>query len=147
MEQRILAPTSDDIERLARHAIRVGDLSRKHLGRDLDGTDGDLDIIQELLVAGVIGERDTHDLECLGTVLGVRVCHAIDKVDWAIVEDEHGRDSALRYADTDLLMFPSDAIARRIEEGSPVNVRELFVDMCARVEALKRHAGQTQRLE
>jgi hypothetical protein len=43
-----------------------------------------------------------------------------------MVEDEYGRDPALRYKQTSLLLFPKTMISKRIEDGKAVNVTEMF---------------------
>jgi hypothetical protein len=60
-----------------------------------------------------------------------------------MVEDEYGRDPALRYKDTTLLVFPQTMISKRIEDGEGVDVRELFDGLRERVEEIRaeNHPG------
>jgi hypothetical protein len=137
-EQTITAPDDADIERLAQHVVRVGQLAAEHLDEDLTDDDADLELVQELLDLGAVPPDATYDLQCLGTVLGMRLVEASDGIDWAIVEDEHGRDPALRYLDTSLLVFPLTMISKRVEDGEDVDVHELFAHLVADLEQLKR---------
>ena len=43
-----------------------------------------------------------------------------------MVEDEYGRDPAIRYKESSLLVFPMTMISKRVEDGEELNVLELF---------------------
>ena len=43
-----------------------------------------------------------------------------------MVEDEFGRDPAIRYKETTLLLFPLTMISKRIEDGELVNVMAIY---------------------
>lgn len=45
---------------------------------------------------------------------------------WVAVEDEDGRDPALRDGDTSILLFPMTMISKRIEDGETVDVLRLL---------------------
>jgi hypothetical protein len=136
-DQVISAPGDADIKQIAEQAVRVGQLAIEHLGADMSGDQSDLDILQRLLDSGKIAADATFDLQCMGIVFGMRVCEASEGIDWAIVEDEYGRDPALRYLDTSLLVFPLTMISKRVEDGEKVDVRELFDGLLEQLEHLK----------
>jgi hypothetical protein len=136
--QHITPITAEERGMLALHVLRVDELAEAELdGRTLQNDETDLDLLQALLDGGTISQDDTHDLHCLGVVFGARVAAAVADVAWVMVEDAYGRDPALRYADTSLLAFPKAMIAKRVEDGEDVNVRELFVGLCCKLEELK----------
>jgi hypothetical protein len=137
-EQVISEPGDGDIRRLAEQVVRVGELAAEHLDAELSDDESDLDVLQELLDLGAVEPDATYDLQCLGIVLGMRVVEASDGIDWAIVEDEYGRDPALRYRNTSLLVFPLTMISRRIEDGEDVDVRALYLRLLADLESLKK---------
>ncbi len=137
MHLKIGPPNPDDISALAVHVNRVGQLAIAHLGKQLSGGEEDLDILQSLLDAGFVGPADTYDLHCMGILFGTLVVDALDDVDWAMAEDDDGRDPAIRYADTTLLVFPMTMISKRVEDGEVVDVRELFVLICRELDQLK----------
>jgi hypothetical protein len=58
-------------------------------------------------------------------------------LDWAIVEDQYGRDPALRYRQASVLLFPLTTISKRVEADRPVQVRERFDAACATVGRLR----------
>lgn len=141
-EQTIVAPDDADLERLAQQVVRVGQLAAEHLDEGLTEDDADLDVVQELLDLGAVPPDATYDLQCLGTVFGMRIVEAVDGIDWAIVEDEYGRDPALRYLDTSLLVYPLTMIAKRVEGGEDVDVHRLFAQLLADLERLTRNVAR-----
>lgn len=137
VEQQITEPTKDDIEGLARQLVFVRQLVTVRLGRELLDDDTDLDALQDLLDVGALAADQTHGLQCLGVVFGRRLVEALGGVDWVIVEDEYGRDPALRYLTTSLMFFPLTMISKRVEDGEPVSVRDLFRAICAEINKLR----------
>ena len=83
----------------------------------------------------------TYELQCLGVVLGRVLVEAIPGLDWAMVHDEYGRDPALRFEKTSILLFPLTMISKRIEEGQNVEVRALFDGVSEHVTHLKGELG------
>ncbi len=124
MEQTISALNGGDLDRLARQLARVDALVAEHLGGGLIDDDRDLDALQGLLDSGQVGA--IADLQGLGLVLGQRLVAAIAGLGWVIVEDEAGRDPALRLGDTSLIVFPLTMIAKRVERGEAFTVRDMF---------------------
>lgn len=122
--QRVSALNHGDLDRLARQLSRVDALIAEHLGRGLVDDDSDLDALQGLLDSGEVDLP--HDLQGLGLVLGQRLVAAIDGLGWIVVDDEAGRDPALRLGDTSTILYPLTMIAERVERGEAFSVREVF---------------------
>jgi hypothetical protein len=60
---------------------------------------------------------------------------------WVVVEDEYGRDPALRMLDSSVLAFPLTSISKRVERGETVNAYDLFSIACkALLDAREREA-------
>ena len=55
---------------------------------------------------------------------------------WVIVEDEYGRDPAIKYKETSIILYPLTMISKRIENGEAVDVFEMFNGTAAKVEEL-----------
>lgn len=136
-DQRIEAPTTADIDRIARQVIHAGALVREVTGAELTGGLGDLALIQRVLDAGQVEPEATYSLQSLGVVFGKVFIHATAHYDWWMVEDEYGRDPAIRYKDTTLLAFPQTMISKRIEDGETIDVRELFDDLRERLDQIR----------
>lgn len=141
-EQVITTPTETDIESIARQLLRVNELALEHLGRLLADDESDLEALQELLNERVLARDATYELQCLGIVLGTCLVEAIEGIDWVMVEDEYGRDPALRYQETSLVIFPLTMISKRVEDGIEVDVRHMFDFLCERIEELKEEILQ-----
>ena len=55
-----------------------------------------------------------------------------------MVEDEYGRDPAVRLPNTSIVLYPLTMISKRIEEDANVDVFELFNGVAAHVEDMQR---------
>jgi hypothetical protein len=58
-------------------------------------------------------------------------------MEWVTVQDEYGRDPAIRDPGTTILLFPLTTISKRIERAEKVDVRQLFNDACQTVNRLR----------
>jgi hypothetical protein len=71
-------------------------------------------------------------LQSLGIALGDALAQKLG-LQWVAVQDEYGRDPALRLEGTSVLLFPLTMISKRIERGEDVDVYQLFEGVCAKV--------------
>jgi len=98
---------------------------------------GKLGTIRAILEAGLYKPDQTHDLQCLGIVLGDAFVLDLG-MEWIVVEDEYGRDAALRMPNTSIIIYPKTMISKRIERGEEVDVFDLYNYTAEQVEALKQ---------
>ncbi len=142
MPQEIGPPNETDVDRIAKQAIVASQLVEALDGCDeLDGTEGDLPSLQKLLDSGQLGRDQTFELQCLGIAFGRVVIRTLSGgFDWAMVEDEYGRDPAIRFGETSLLCFPMTMISKRIEDGEPVDILEMHEGLCERLIELSKTA-------
>lgn len=125
-DQRIEPPNDKDIENIAMGVVHASQVIEQALGEDLDGSRKDLGLIQRLLERSVVEPEATYTLQALGLAFGRAFLNEFPDYDWWMVEDEHGRDPAIRYKETSLLVFPMTMISKRVEDGEPFDVTELF---------------------
>ena len=125
-DQKIEPPTEKDIENIAMGVVHAGQVIEQALDEDLDGTHQDLELIQRVLDQGLVEPEATYTLQAFGLAFGRVFLNEFPDYDWWMVEDEHGRDPAIRYKETSLLVFPMTMISKRIEDGEPFDVSELF---------------------
>ena len=125
-DQKIEPPTEKDIENIAMGVVHAGQVIEQALDEDLDGTRQDLALIQRVLDQGLVEPEATYTLQALGLAFGRVFLNEFPDYDWWMVEDEYGRDPAIRYKETSLLVFPMTMISKRIEDGEPFEVSELF---------------------
>jgi hypothetical protein len=137
MSQRIEAPTEADVDRIARQLIHASDLAKSILGEELCGHESDLNLIQRILDSRQLEREATYSLQALGMAFGKVFVENNADFDWWMVEDEYGRDPAVRYKQTSLLAFPMTMISKRVEDGEPVEVRSLYSGLQQRLEALR----------
>lgn len=98
---------------------------------------GKLGTIRAILQGGVFRPDQTYELQCLGIVLGDALVQDMG-LEWIMVEDEYGRDPAVRMPKTTIILYPMTMISKRIERGETVDVFELFNGVAAQVEELQR---------
>jgi Domain of unknown function (DUF3806) len=142
--ERIEAPCKEDLDDIARAIAHAWLVAAEVLGSQMDGTRGDLKLIQQLLDTGTIERESTYTLQSLGLAFGRVFIHENPGFDWWMVEDLRGRDPVLRYRDSNLLTFPRTLLSKRIEEGTPVDVVRLFDQLAAKLAQLIADGYDTQ---
>jgi hypothetical protein len=84
-----------------------------------------LRLLQAILDAGWIDKSDKLKLQCLGITFGDALAQELG-MEWVMVTDEHGRDPAIRFPGTTVLIFPLTMISKRVERDEAVHVQGLF---------------------
>lgn len=135
--QKIEAPTEADVDRLARQWLHVKQIVAQTLGGTLDRTTAHLPLLQATLDAGVIEPEATYSLQAMGIAFGIIFVSANEHFDWCMVEDEYGRDPAIRYKETWLLVFPQTMISKRVEDGDDVDVQALYEGLVELLEDIR----------
>jgi len=137
MTQNVVTPSSEDLKRVS---DQIGDalkIARDHFGEQaFTHSDRDLEIIQRILDNRILEENQTYELQCLGLVFGDVLARKAG-LHWATVEDAYGRDPALQFADTSLILFPLTMISKRVEDGQRVDVFDLLAKLEKDVASLK----------
>ena len=135
-DQKIEAPNDADIDSIARALVHAEHVIGEALGSKLNGSRADLLLIQNLLDAGTVEREATYTLQSLGLAFGKVFIEENADYDWWMVQDEFGRDPAIRYKQSSLLAFPRTMLSKRIEDGESVNVTELFDGLCREMKEL-----------
>lgn len=97
--------------------------------------EGKLDLLEAILAGGWIASAETVKLQALGATFGDAIAQKL-LMEWVLVEDEYGQTAALNWPGTKLLSFPLTMIAKRVEDGEAVDVRDLFEGVCERITQL-----------
>ena len=106
--------------------IRVDDLARFNLGRQLNGDrDHDLAILQDLLDRRLVRAGQTLELQAMGMVLGDLLAEELGMT-WVVYQDQLGRSRALHMPATEHYLFPVTMISRRVEVGAPVAMQNIY---------------------
>ena len=135
-KQTIEAPTDDDITSIARALLHADEVCKEALGTGLDGTRSDLERIQQIVDSGSVAREATYTLQALGMAFGKVFVNENYGYDWWMVEDEYGRDPAIRFQRTTLLAFPRTMISKRVEDGDSVDVSGLYDQLQERLSEL-----------
>lgn len=135
-EQKILNLTNQDHARLKQQrAIVEKYLSKKDLETKYKTPAGKLGTLRALLKANVFSKSQTYALQSMGIVFGDTFVLEMG-FHWVIVEDEYGRDPAIKYKDTTIILHPLTMISKRVEKGEAIDVFAMFNATAAKVDAL-----------
>jgi hypothetical protein len=138
MGQHIEAPTEQDIDRIAHQLIHASDLAQAVAATPLSGGElTDLVLLQRVLDSKAVEPEATYSLQALGMAFGKVFVNNNEHYDWWMVEDEYGRDPAVRYKETSLLMFPQTVISKRIEDRDVVDVQDLYEGLQRDLESIR----------
>lgn len=125
MDQRVEEPNGEDLARIETQR----EWMRGHFAPDARQKYGlqqeKLRLLQAILDAGWIERSDTAKRQCLGITLGDALGQELG-MEWVMIDDENGRDPALRLPGTSVILFPLTTISKRIERGERVDVADLF---------------------
>jgi len=97
---------------------------------------GKLGLLRALLQQKVFKPDQTYELQCMGIVLGDVFVQELGMT-WIMVEDEYGRDPAVRLGDSSIILFPLTMISKRVEKDQEVDVFKMFNGIAAKIEELK----------
>ena len=90
-----------------------------------DTTEGKMHLLQGIIDLKMYDKTRTSELQSLGICFGEVLSKELE-LDWIIVEDEYGRDPALRYKNSSILFFPRTMISKRIENDEDISIQLLF---------------------
>ena len=125
-EQKILDLNEQDLIRLQdQRSIVEKYLSKEDLESKYQTAAGKLGTLRALLEANTFSSTQTYELQSMGIVFGDVFVQEMG-FSWVIVEDQYGRDPAIKYKDTSIILYPLTMISKRIENGEAVDVFELF---------------------
>ncbi|MBS0240747.1 MAG: DUF3806 domain-containing protein [Proteobacteria bacterium] len=136
MDQMIGELTAGEVDRLEKQRAWVRNHYDEDARNQYESIAGKLSVLNRIVASQWIEPNETLKLQSLGVTLGDALAQFLG-LHWVAVEDEHGRDPALRDADTSLVVFPMTMISKRIERGEVVDVLALFRDACESIERLR----------
>lgn len=148
--QKIVPLTAADEQRLeTQREIVAKYLSPEDLKAKYQTAAGKLGALRALLTARVFKPGQTYELQSMGVVFGDAFVKDMG-FHWVMVEDQRGRDPAIRYKETSIPLFPLTMISKRIEKGEEVDVFDLYNGIAKEVESSSRkghnHTLQSTRV-
>ena len=138
VSQQVSAVTPQDLERLAQQRAAM----EKYLGDDRSRQNyqtaaGKLGLLRALIEQRVFKPTQTYQLQCMGIVLGDAFVQELG-MEWVMVQDDYGRDPAVRLPGTSTILFPLTMISKRVEKGQQVDVFDLFNGVADQLEKLRK---------
>ena len=124
-EQSLSALTEDDRERLDKQRAVVTRYLDEEGLRKFETAPGKLGTLRALLDASVFSSEQTYELQSMGIVFGDVFVQDM-RFEWIMVEDDYGRDPAITYPDTSVILFPLTMISKRVERGETIDVFDLY---------------------
>ena len=140
MPQTIEAPNESDNDHIARQLIHANQVVEDATRKSLSGALADLALIQATLDAKIIEPEATYSLQALGIAFGKVFVKNNEFYGWWMLEDEYGRDPAIRFKETTLLIFPQTMISKRVEDGQHVAVREMYESLREQLEEIRHES-------
>lgn len=130
VEQTLSALTDEDLKRLEdQRAVVTRYLDDANL-KKFETAPGKLGTLRALLDAAVFSPEQTYELQSMGVVLGDAFVQDMG-FHWIIAEDDYGRDPAIKYRGTSVILYPLTMISKRIERGETVDIFELYNGVAA----------------
>ena len=118
--------TNVDWQFMAQQRETMQDLAMMNLGRQFNGDRNlDLELLQALLDKQLVRPDQVRELQAMGVIMGDLLAAELG-MRWVLYEDNVGRSRALRYQESDTLLFPITMIARRREAGNMTSVVEIY---------------------
>jgi len=111
---------------MAQQRETIKGLAMMNLGRQFNGDRKlDLELLQALLDKQLVRPDQVRELQAMGVIMGDLLAAELD-MHWVLYEDNVGRSRALRYKESDVLLFPITMIARRGKGGNKTSVVEIY---------------------
>jgi hypothetical protein len=129
MDQKVEPLAPDDVVHIERQRAWVRGHYEPDAQHHYGSVEGKLRLLDGILRSNFIAPSETWKLQSLGITFGDALAQQIG-LSWVAIEDEHGRDPALQYANTSLIVFPLTMISKRVERGDSFDVYELFEGIC-----------------
>ena len=125
--------TNMDLQFMTQQRKALQDLAMANLGRRFNGDHSrDLDLLQALLDAQLVQPDQVRELQAMGLIMGDLLAVELG-MHWIVYEDDMGRSRALRYQQSEVVLFPITMIARRREAGNKTAVAEIYQRASTRI--------------
>lgn len=141
MTRKIEAPDDPETVWIAEQLVAAGQLAQQCGGQSLTGELSDLVLLQGAVDRLGNDQQSRDDAYALGLAFGQVYLDNNPGFDWWMVEDEYGREVALRFADSSLLVFPGSMFSNRHEDSEPIQVTVLYASLSREIDAIRSDLG------
>ena len=125
---------SDDVTFLQRRTLITQYLNEESLEK-FENPVGKLGAVHAILEGGILAPYEQSDFEALGIIIGDTYVQDMG-FHWVVVIDELGKDYAVRYEETTVIIFPISMIEKRIRRGEIIDVFDLYNGIASEAEIL-----------
>ena len=139
-DQTLLALTAEDSENLAQRRSLIELYLADNSRQKYQTSAGKLGLLRALLTKQVFSPNQTYELQSMGVVLGDVFAQELG-MNWIVVENSPGKDFALQYPNTTILLYPLTMISKRIEAGEAVDVFDMFNYLAGEIKEILQELG------
>lgn len=107
---------------------------KKQLKKDFSSTAEDIPKLQQIINSDMFNPKQRDAWESFGIAFGTILINEIDGMDWVTVIDGKQEYPALRFHDTDLVVYPQQLIWEKVKEGKSCELQKEFENIKAQVE-------------
>lgn len=104
----------------------VSSTVKKMLKKDFTASDEDIVKIQQLMETGQFNPRQKEVWQWFGIAFGTILINEIDGMEWVTVIDGSQEYPALRYKDSDIIVYPMQLIWEKRKDDRICNLREEY---------------------
>lgn len=107
---------------------------KKHLTKDFTSSAADIASIQKVMDSGKFNNNQRQAWESFGVAFGAILVNEMDGMDWVTVIDGNDEKPALKFADTDVMVYPLQLVWGRVKNGKSCSLKAEFEKIKAEVE-------------
>ncbi|MDR0891752.1 MAG: DUF3805 domain-containing protein [Mediterranea sp.] len=102
----------------------ITELVKDDLKKDFQGTEEDLEHIQQIVDSGTIGPKKRDEWLAIGLTVGTILVNEVEGMEWQTLIDGNREAAVLRYQGRTI--DPMKLVWSRVKAGQPVNVLEAY---------------------
>lgn len=107
---------------------------KKQLTKDFTSSEADIASIQKVMDSGKFNNNQRQAWESFGVAFGAILVNEMDGMDWVTVIDGNKETPALRFANTDVIVYPFQLVWSRVKNGKSCSLKSEFDKIKAEVE-------------
>jgi Domain of unknown function (DUF3806) len=134
--EHITLPNQADIAERNERVERIATVVKQLYGHTSTHTAADIPYLQRLFDGHVFKKDETFKWQTAGLAFGEVLAHELG-LHWIMYEDQYGRDPALRYRETSIIVFPLTMLSKRIEQGRPADLQAILDESAKTISDLK----------
>lgn len=114
---------------------------KKQLTKDFTGSKADVESIQKVIDSGRYKPDQYQAWESFGIAFGTILVNEMDGMDWVTVIDGKQEFPALRFADTEVMVYPTRLIGEKMKRGEVCSLKDEYARIQHEVEATLNKEG------